>query len=286
MYSVTEATPELCAAKTMAIKAGMIESKKKKTLPTLEKCVDNYIRALEDVLSPSTVKGYEEIKRERFKTYMSENLSKFSSEYCQRMIDEETARCSPKTLKNAWCLISSAIFRETGKRPVVKLPQVPEPDFKFLDYQQIETFLNAVRGKKVEIPALLALSSLRRSEIAGLHWENVNLKDGIITVQGSVVYGKDGDLVHKKTNKTRTSTRKVPILIPQLKDALEAVGGASGAVVWQAPDESYLPGDKFCLYLRRAPQNRHPRIKAFFCLPWAASWRPRKNHHGDRWLVK
>jgi integrase len=236
VYSITEETPELCAAKAMSIKAGIAERKKKKTFPTLEQCVENYIRALEEVLSPSTVKGYEEIKRERFRDYMPENLSKFSGEYCQKMIDSETSKCAPKTLKNAWRLISSAIFRETGTRPVVKLPQVPEPDFKFLDYKQIEVFLEAVHGHKVEIPALLALSSLRRSEIAGLQWENVNLQSGIITVRGSVVYGKDGDLVHKKTNKTRTSTRSVPILIPQLKIALEAVSASSGPVVWQSPE--------------------------------------------------
>lgn len=233
VYSVTEATPELCAAKAMAIKAGMIERKKKKTLPTLQKSLNDYMSARGNTLSPSTIRGYDTISRTRFKAYMSENLLKFTDEYCQSMIDSEAVLCSAKTLKNAWRFVSAAIFKSTGKRPIVTLPQAVPPDFKFLDYQQIEKFLKGIKGKPVEIPALLALSSLRRSEIMALDWKNVDLEKGQIKVKGAMVYNKEQKLTLKKTNKNRTSSRTVPILMPQLADALKACPDKQGAVVWQ-----------------------------------------------------
>ena len=70
---------------------------------------------------------------------------------------------------------------------------------------------------------MLALHSLRRSELLAVTWDDIDLAAGTIRVSGAVVQNEDHHFVTKATNKTETSTRTVPIMIPELRAALEAV---------------------------------------------------------------
>ena len=92
---------------------------------------------------------------------------------------------------------------------------------------------------------MLALCSLRRSEIAGLTWDDIDLDREIIHVRRSVVVGETG-LVEKQTNKTKSSTRDIPILIPQLADALRAVEDKTGRVVKTHPNTIYNQVNRLC----------------------------------------
>ena len=54
-------------------------------------------------------------------------------------------------------------------------------------------------------------------------WDDIDLDAGTIRVSGAVVQDELHHFVAKATNKTATSTRTVPIMIPELRAALEAV---------------------------------------------------------------
>lgn len=221
--SITDNDYAVVEAKAIAIKSGVMEAQKNpRQLPTLEKAIENYIAERSNTLSQSTIRGYDIIKRTRFQPYMQRSLSRFDERTCRRMVNEEAALCSPKTLKNAWRFVSSAIYNETGRRYDVSLPQEIKTPHKFLDYEQIKIFVLALRGESIEIAALLALSSLRLSEILALDWDKVDIKNGTIRVAGAVVRNKDNELVKKATNKNDTSTRTVQIFIPRLYDLLAA----------------------------------------------------------------
>ena len=81
-------------------------------------------------------------------------------------------------------------------------------------------FLKAAEGDKLELQILLALHSLRRSEIFGMRWENIDTKKKLIYVRGATVRGKQG-LENKKTNKNVTSRREVPIFIDRLCELVD-----------------------------------------------------------------
>jgi len=115
-------------------------------------------------------------------------------------------------------LISSSINEATGRKPNVKLPAKEQNQRPYLEPDQIEVFVQAVKGESVEIAALLELSSLRRSEMLAVKWDDVDMERKTIQVHGAKVYSVEG-MVHKKQNKTRTSTRTIPI-IPPLLEAL------------------------------------------------------------------
>ena len=146
------------------------------------------------------------------------------------MIDDELELASEKTVKNAWALVTPALKHVGYPVPKVRLSQVPVTEIPFLQPDEIPQFCEEVKGRKYEIPALLALQGLRLSELRGLTWNDIDLARNTITVRGAVVDGINGDVV-KKTNKNDTSTRTVPIMIGQLHDALDAVPVKDGHVV-------------------------------------------------------
>lgn len=196
---------------------------------TLSQAIDKYIAAKQNALSPSTIRNYRIIQKKRFQRFMSKPIRSIKN--WQEVYDSEVGRLKPKTLKNSFGFLKSVYLFETGKQmPKVEIVSVPKTERPFLDAEQIQKFIEAVRGDTCEIPALLALSSLRCSEILALRWENVDLNKKRILVSGALVRDEDGKMVTKATNKTDASHRYVPIFIPQLYDALKAVENKRGRV--------------------------------------------------------
>ena len=250
--TVIENTEAEAKAKAVAIRAGFVDVKKRPSAVTLEKAIDNYIEVRSNVLSPSTLVGYKSVKKNRFKSVMQCPVAEIKD--WQGVINAEAAICSPKTVKNAWGLIRPAIEAAGVDLPKVKLPQLVPKEPVFLTPEQISVFVTAVKGTPVEIPALLGLHSLRRSEIAALDWANIDLRKRIIKVSGAVVPGENWTLVEKPTNKNSASTRTVPIMIPELYDALKAVPDKSGKVVTCYISTIYDWVNKVC------DENNLPRL--------------------------
>ena len=190
--------------------------------------IDRYIEARENILSPSTIRGYQAYRSTRFQPYMNRQLNQID---WQRAVNAEAKTgCSPKTLKNAWGLIRSALS-ENGMDVTVRLPAQTPHEKEWLTPEQIPLFMSAIRDKPGEIGALLALSGLRRSEIYGLDWKDVDLSNKVIHVKQSMVLNDKAEPVVRKQNKTASSTRDVPIFIQRLYDALSAVPDKTGMVV-------------------------------------------------------
>lgn len=208
--SITETTAERCRAKAYAIKAG-VETKQSASSMTLRTAIDKYIQSRSNVLSPSTIRGYKYIQDSRFCEVINRPLG--SVKGWQGIVNAEAGKCSPKSLYNAWGLVR-AVLSANGISVSVKLPDRIPHERPWLAPEQIKIFLSAVHGKSCELVALLALSSLRRSEIFGLTWDKIDLDKKTIRVEGSAVYNADHKLVQKPTNKNRSSRRVVPIVMP------------------------------------------------------------------------
>ena len=187
--------------------------------PTLQKAIKNYIDSNSETLSPSTIRGYDSYSRNRFQDYMSCKLD--AIDY-QKMVNDEAKDVSPKSVKNAWGLVTPALEYAGFPVPAVNLPQVAAPDTDFLDHKQVKTFIQAIRGDDCEAAALLALHSLRSSEL--YHLTRDDISNNTIHVKGATVRNKDGKWVDKKTNKNRLSTRDIPVIIPRLLEVLPESG--------------------------------------------------------------
>jgi len=189
--------------------------------PTLKEVITDYINSNSATLSPATIRGYDQILRNRFKSSMEEPANKIDY---QKLINEESKLKAPKTVKNAWGLVTASLNYADIKIPEVNLPAVPEAVTDFLDHKQIKVFTKAIEGDPAEVAALLALHSLRASEMYHLDVKDIT-KDGII-VRGATVRDKHNKWIDKETNKNSTSTRVVPIIIPRLLQIIPKSGRA------------------------------------------------------------
>lgn len=220
--SITKDTKKEAVAEAMAIKYGIKEAEKKTAVKkkALSQAIDEYIEIRKGSASPSTLYAYERYKANCFQSMMKADVFTTTDDQWQAAIKREAKGKSPKYIANVWGMISSAINEATGRRPNVKLPAKEKNERPYLDPDQVELFVEAIRGKgEIELAALMELSSLRRSEMLAVKWKDVDLQRKTIHVCGAKVYSSDG-MVHKKQNKTATSSRIVPI-IPPLLDALE-----------------------------------------------------------------
>ena len=222
--TVIEDTEAAAKAKALAIRAGVITAEEKHTPLTLRQAIDRYIADRDNALSPSTVRGYYTIQRNAFAEVMDKDIYEVSN--WQSVVNREAGRVAAKTVKNEWRLVRSVLRKNKVEFDVTSLPQVVHRELPWLDYNQIKTFLAAVRGAPCELGALFALHSLRRSEVLAVTPEKI--QDGRILVHGSAVFDKDNRLVIKNENKNVTSRREIEIMIPRLAKLLAENPTAAG----------------------------------------------------------
>lgn len=230
-YYITKPTRSEAIAEAAAVKSGLksaIQAPGREL--TLTQAIDRYIADRQNVLSPSTIRGYRIIQRNRFRGLMTARISTITPQRWQASVNAEARVVSAKTLKNACGFIASVVADSTGQHLSARLPQVVAGDHPYLSPAQIPVFLDAVHGDSVETAALLALSSLRQSEIMALQWQDVDLAAGVIHVRGAAVPDEHNQLVRKKETKNAASRRTVPI-IPPLRPVLESAARGSGPVI-------------------------------------------------------
>lgn len=188
---------------------------KKNTVATV---LRDYIDLKKNVLSPSTIRGYEIILNHRLQSIMDVDKDELDSITLQRAINEDAATMSPKSISEAKNLVVTALrmfgvkteFNVTlpAKQPIIK--ELPPAD----------VVLKMIRGTEIELPCMLAMwLSLRMSEVRGLQFGDI--KDGILTIHRSKLNLGDKDVV-RNLNKTYNSTRRlvVPSYIQTMIDAV------------------------------------------------------------------
>lgn len=218
---ITEDTKERCVAKAKAIRAGFIEAQKSipKNALTLRQAITLFMATNENALSPATIRGYDIICRCRFPEKIDSPLADTAG--WQEVIDTARKEYAPKTIYNSWGLVTEIMKENNIAPPKVRLPQKKQVEKQWLTYDEILTFVDALKGKRCESGALFALHSLRRSEIFGLSWDDIDLVKGRIYVRGSMVQDKNNVYVHKEETKNTSSNRTIRIMIPRLIEVLK-----------------------------------------------------------------
>lgn len=248
--SVTAPKKAECRHKAELIKAehraGKRPKRSDKSELTMRKAIDGYIKHRETKLSPATIRGYRTIQKSRFQSYMDTPINEVKS--WQKVYDSEIDRLNAKTLKNSFSFLRTVYRFTVGQSmPDVDIIDPVANERPFLSADEIPLFLDAVKGDHAEIGALLALMSLRCSELLDLEWErSIDLDKDLVYVRGASVPDEDGKLIHKDANKNKASRRVVPIFIPQLHDALKAADPKQGKVVSYTANGLYKAINRVC----------------------------------------
>lgn len=209
---------------------------------TVEEALERYISSREKTLSPSTIRAYRINARNHFDEIGRIRVNNLDSDIIQDWIDDLSDDHSPKTVRNVYGLLRSAVL---AVRPLlvmnIKLPTRERPDLYTPTNDDIALLLQRSEGDLHLAIGLAAFATLRRGEICALHRSDLVGSD--LTVRAAVVADQDGHLV-RKSPKTYSSYRTIP-----LPDFLvEEIEAKDGQLVNLSPSQL---SDRFASLVKR-----------------------------------
>ena len=99
--------------------------------------------------------------------------------------NSEALLCSPKTLRNAFRFVVSVLGENVINAPKVTLPPLNTNMRQWLDPEQIPKLIAAAVGTPSAFPVMLALHSLRQSELLAVTLDDIDISAGTIRVSGN-----------------------------------------------------------------------------------------------------
>jgi len=210
---------------------------KKKSI-TFKKWIEQWIEEIKVGLAPTTKSMYQG----RIKTSLIPDLGHYKLDeltvivlrkYINSLYEDGARRdgkeggLSPRTVKDIRDTLRNAL-NDAVKEGLIKenpmdkiqIKKIPDSEPPILKPEQAQVLINVAKSHRLYPALLLEMATgLRRGEILGLRWENVDLNEGYITVKESIVKGW-GTASLKASTKTKGSQRIVPIpevVIEELK---------------------------------------------------------------------
>ena len=188
-------------------------AEKSKELPiqgSFEQCANSYIKSKDNVISPSTIRGYTSILNALPDSFKRLDLSKITQIDIQTVINDYSEKHSPKSVRNVHGFIS-AVLRQF--RPDMNiyttLPQKREYEHYTPSESDIKKILDATKDNPFyHIPFQLGIMGLRRSEVCALTLEDIN--GNTLTINKAMVKNIKNQWVIKST-KTTAGTREIYI---------------------------------------------------------------------------
>ena len=178
---------------------------------TLKDAFTDYINSREHLLSPASVRRYRGILRNDFQDLMLQDIKKIKKQDVQKAVNGMAQQQSPKTVRDKVALLNSVLREYRGFALDLYLPKKEKNELYIPTREEVDTLLESVKGSKWEVPIMLAaLCGLRRSEIAALTWDDIDLEEGTIRINKALGV-TDGEGYRLKAPKTYAGYRKAEI---------------------------------------------------------------------------
>ena len=180
---------------------------------TVREAVREYIDSKSNILSPSSIRGYEIIYNNSIDGIGDKYLCDVEEKDLQSWVNANAAKYAPKSVKSQYGLVTAALRQQKIQLDfgAVLLPRIQKSEPLIPTTEQIATILSMVEGTVVELPVTIAVTmGLRQSEIAALRWEDYDGEH--LFIHAAVVPCSDhSKLVRKETTKSEASTRIVDV---------------------------------------------------------------------------
>lgn len=194
----------------------------------LNQWLDTYV---EPNLSATTSQGYKSIVRHHLIPGLGNTLLQRlePSHIAKFYSDALESGLSNKTVLNTHRLLSRALNQAVKMQIIVRNPaQAVEPpryrpkEMSLITDKQMDAFMEEIEGSPFREAFLLSIyTGLRRGELLGLRWRDINLEFATITVNQSLVRvaGKGFIIKEPKTASSRRSIAITPFVCNMLRAA-------------------------------------------------------------------
>ena len=205
--------------------------KRKEAGPTIGECLDKYINIKSNVLSPTTIFNYRNLK-DRYLTelfdYPINDVKSVDLQEAFNNLAEHLAPSTCTTVKNFLFTVLDT-FAPDRKFKIT----LPKEQKKKKDLLTAEEVLSAVIDTDMELPCLLAMwCSFRKSEVRGI--KKSDIKDVVLYIHETMVVVDNKDVL-KQSTKTYESARAIALpqiildLIDKLPEDQEFITTLSGS---------------------------------------------------------
>lgn len=199
-------------------------------------CAESYLRSKENVISPSTIGGYESILRNIPDDFKLMKLSTITQVEVQCLINDYATTHAPKSTHNLHGFVSAVLrhFRPDFILHTTLPQEKPNEDYIPTE-EDVRKILDISKGTRYHIPFQLALMGLRRSEVCALTLDDIDFENNILTINKAKVRDEKSNTKWTvKGTKTKSSTRKVYIpdnLVKEIQEAGTIYDGYPGQLL-------------------------------------------------------
>ena len=196
---------------------------------SFETYCNKYVDSKRNVLSPSTLGGYQKLIRTLSPELKSKNLYDIEQIDIQTEINNYAADHSPKSVKNLHGFISAVMgmFRPSMKISTA-LPQNKKKKNNLPTEDDVKRIIKASEGTPYHIPFQLAILGMRRSEICAVTPDDID--GNILTINKARIYDEHNHIITRDNTKTEESTREI-----YLPDELVAEIERAGVIYDKTP---------------------------------------------------
>lgn len=225
--------PEVIAAKKAfekELNSGITPANKITTGQWLETWLKTYARIN---VRQNTFEEYERaVKKHLVPTLGKYLLKDLRPEYIQDMLNKKAINGNLRTggplggrqLEHTYIVLNMALEQARknqiiSRNPCVAVVKPKKEKKEFIPWttEQTNHFLASVKGERLFPLYMVAWGTgLRRSEILGLQWPDINMKQGTLTVRRALVRVKNGCVFGEP--KTERSRRTIPLPDPVIKE--------------------------------------------------------------------
>lgn len=185
------------------------EKPKKSNSTPFKEAAANYIELKSNVLSPSSIRGYNIILRHLEEGFLNTPIDCIDLPCVQLLVNTLATYQAPKTVRNTNAFVM-AVLKFYGFN--IQSPTLP-PKKKKQDYipseEDVRRILAEVKGTQYEVPFILGTFGLRRSEICALSPDDLN--GNTLSINKALVLNEQNKWVLKDTTKTEESNRTITV---------------------------------------------------------------------------
>ena len=190
---------------------------------TFKKCALDYLANRDKVVSPSTLRTYEnKIDNQLTDEFKAMNIFDIDCNAVQNEINQFASNHAPKTVQTLHGFISSVLRAyRPNLRLTTKLPQNIQKDEYIPEIEDVKRILEVAKDTRYNVPfQLAALYGCRRAEICAASIDD--LKGNELWIHTDVAYYKK-EWITKENPKTDASNRKI-VLPDSLVEAIVEQG--------------------------------------------------------------
>lgn len=209
MYSVTVKKLPSDRVARQLIDEKIAKGATKPTFMSFQVAAFKYIDVKSNVLSPSTIRGYNTLVRNMPEDFLMLDVEDIKTYEVQKVVNDYAKDHSPKSVHNLHGFISAVLGMFCPDTHIrVTLPQKPRKEPYTPSREDVIALLKEAESTEYYVPIYLATLSLRNSEIYALTMDDL---DGDQLTINKALVRSDHGYVLKETPKTDASNRVITI---------------------------------------------------------------------------